>query len=230
MPASRDAAVLYVTHPIFSQHQTGPYHPERTARLRAVDHGVQDCRPPDPQAEPAESGTRRAGVGSRTGISRRGREVLSEPAADTSIPTRWWCRRVGRLRCGPPGRVPPRWRRFPRRTISRIAFLALRPPGHHATPNRAMGFCLINNIGVTAGLLASQGAKVAIVDWDVHHGNGTQAMFYRDPNVLYVSIHQFPFYPYEGRAEEVGEGRESDHREHPGAGRDRRRRLPDGLE
>ncbi len=87
-----------------------------------------------------------------------------------------------------------------------IAFLALRPPGHHATPNRAMGFCLINNVGVTAGLLASQGARVAIIDWDVHHGNGTQAMFYGDPRVLYVSLHQFPFYPYEGRAEEVGEG------------------------
>jgi acetoin utilization deacetylase AcuC-like enzyme len=69
-----------------------------------------------------------------------------------------------------------------------------------------MGFCLINNIGVTAGVLASQGQKVAIVDWDVHHGNGTQAMFYRDPRVLYVSIHQFPFYPYEGRAEEIGDG------------------------
>ena len=88
----------------------------------------------------------------------------------------------------------------------KLAFLALRPPGHHATSNRAMGFCLLNNIAVTAGLLESQGARVAIVDWDVHHGNGTQEIFYQRPNVLYVSLHQYPFYPYEGGTEEVGEG------------------------
>jgi acetoin utilization deacetylase AcuC-like enzyme len=83
----------------------------------------------------------------------------------------------------------------------------LRPPGHHARPARAMGFCLLNNIAVAAAHARARGIeRVAIVDWDVHHGNGTQEMFWRDPGVLYVSTHQFPFYPGTGDVEEVGEG------------------------
>lgn len=85
------------------------------------------------------------------------------------------------------------------------AFLSVRPPGHHAERNRAMGFCLFNNIAVTAVTLADHGERVAIVDWDVHHGNATQQMFYRDPRVLYVSTHQFPAYPGTGWHDEVGE-------------------------
>ncbi|CAN5557598.1 hypothetical protein BH09MYX1_BH09MYX1_14180 [soil metagenome] len=82
-----------------------------------------------------------------------------------------------------------------------------RPPGHHALPERAMGFCLLNNVAVAAAHARALGApRVAIVDFDVHHGNGTQEMFYRDPSVLYVSLHQFPFYPGTGSAEEIGEG------------------------
>src|SRR5206468_11309651 len=75
------------------------------------------------------------------------------------------------------------------------AFIAVRPPGHHALAGRAMGFCLINNVAVTASALAARGERVLIVDWDAHHGNGTQAIFYADPRVLYLSMHQFPFYP-----------------------------------
>ncbi|MCA9595379.1 MAG: histone deacetylase [Myxococcales bacterium] len=83
----------------------------------------------------------------------------------------------------------------------------LRPPGHHARPDRAMGFCLLNNVAVAAAHARARGAeRVLIVDWDVHHGNGTQEMFYADPNVLFVSLHQFPFYPGTGTADEVGEG------------------------
>ena len=83
----------------------------------------------------------------------------------------------------------------------------LRPPGHHARPARAMGFCLLNNIAVAAAHARSRGLeRVAIVDWDVHHGNGTQEMFWREPGVLYVSTHQFPFYPGSGDVEEIGEG------------------------
>ena len=77
----------------------------------------------------------------------------------------------------------------------------LRPPGHHARPGHAMGFCLINNVAVAAAQARAHGIdRVAIVDYDVHHGNGTQEMFYRDPHVLYVSLHQFPFYPGTGAA------------------------------
>jgi acetoin utilization deacetylase AcuC-like enzyme len=86
------------------------------------------------------------------------------------------------------------------------AFVLGRPPGHHASREQAMGFCLINNVAVTAAALANRGERVAIVDWDVHHGNGTQDIFWRDPRVLYVSVHQWPLYPGTGRSDERGDG------------------------
>ncbi len=87
------------------------------------------------------------------------------------------------------------------------ALVLLRPPGHHAERNRAMGFCLYNNIAVAAAWARARGLeRAAIVDYDVHHGNGTQAMFYDDPTVLFVSSHQFPFYPGTGAVGEIGSG------------------------
>ncbi len=82
----------------------------------------------------------------------------------------------------------------------------VRPPGHHALPAKAMGFCIFNNAAIgTAHALKSR-KKVLIVDWDVHHGNGTESMFYYSPEVLYFSTHRYPFYPGTGKAEDVGEG------------------------
>ncbi len=87
------------------------------------------------------------------------------------------------------------------------ALALVRPPGHHAEADKAMGFCLYNNIAVGAAYARSRGlSRVAIVDYDVHHGNGTQAVFYEDPSVLFVSSHQYPFWPGSGAAGETGRG------------------------
>jgi acetoin utilization deacetylase AcuC-like enzyme len=90
----------------------------------------------------------------------------------------------------------------------RNAFALVRPPGHHATPSTAMGFCLINNVAVAAHVARKQLGlrRVAIIDWDTHHGNGTQDIFYDDPDVLFISSHTYPFYPGTGHWQEMGSG------------------------
>lgn len=105
----------------------------------------------------------------------------------------------------------------------RQAFAVVRPPGHHASATRGMGFCLYNNVAIAARhLQAVHGlARILIVDWDVHHGNGTQDIFWRDPSVLFFSSHQDPFYPGSGTRQEQGEG--------PGLGFTRNCPLPAGT-
>jgi acetoin utilization deacetylase AcuC-like enzyme len=200
--------VLLVTHEAMLRHDTGPWHPERSERLAAVIRGVRSAQVDVVQVEaPAVDPLMLRTVHQPEYIEmvrRRTAEHRVDLDPDTPAGPGSW---EAALRAAGAGIAAVEHLRARR---AEVAFLAIRPPGHHALPDRAMGFCLFNNIAITARMLADEGARVAIVDWDIHHGNATQDAFLMDPDVLYVSLHQFPFYPGSGWVEEVGIG--------PGAG------------
>ncbi len=193
-------------HPLFLEHDSGPGHPERPPRLDAVRRGLREAglesalelRTPAPattdQLLRVHTEAHLAAV-----AATRGRTVRFDP--DTQAGPRSY--EAARLAAGAvAGAVDA----VLDGSLDR-AFCAVRPPGHHAEAERAMGFCLFNNVAVGAAHALARGlSRVAIVDWDVHHGNGTQEMFWRDPRVLYVSSHAYPFYPGTGALSEVGEG------------------------
>ena len=206
---SRGMRVLLITHEAMLLHDTGVWHPERSERLGAVIRGVR-AGPVEVVAidAPAIEAEALASVHLPEYVElvrTASMEHRVELDPDTPAGPGSW---EAALRAA--GSGPAAVERL-RAGEGDVAFLAIRPPGHHALADRAMGFCLFNNIAITARLLANQGERVAIVDWDIHHGNGTQDTFLMDPDVLYVSLHQFPFYPGSGWVEEVGIG--------PGAGR-----------
>lgn len=199
-------SLLLATSPRFLDHQAGFGHPERPARLEAVLAGIETAGLSDALRPFAPRPATRAELElvhtpghlrSLEELSAKGGGVIDADTA--SGPDSW---EVALLAAGA---GPDAVERLDRGE-GEAAFCAVRPPGHHATPARAMGFCLLNNVAVTAAVLAGRGERVAILDWDNHHGNGTQDVFWSDGRVLYASLHQWPFYPGTGALEERGTG------------------------
>jgi len=197
-------SILVGSHPQFALHDTGPGHPERPSRLEAVAVGIAQSGVLDAvesfEPTPAPTAAIRAVHPGRylQAIEERCHTGGGHIDADTIVSTDSYDALLLSAGAGLDAIARLEEGRH------RAAFLAIRPPGHHATPTRAMGFCLVNNVAVAARSLADRGERVLVVDYDAHHGNGTQDAFYNDPNVVYVSLHEYPLYPGTGALSEIG--------------------------
>ena len=199
-------SVPLFTHPAMLDHAPGAGHPESPARLKAVldaldDAGLGGDRRAATPAEvvdlervhPAGYVARLLGASPDRGLHQLDVDTVLSPG---SVPS-------ARLAAGAAIDAV----RAVARGETRRAFAAVRPPGHHAEPDRAMGFCLFSSVAVAARVAQAEGmARVAVVDFDVHHGNGTQAAFEDDDSLFLASIHQMPLYPGSGAADETGVG------------------------
>ena len=190
-------------HPLFEGHDPGLGHPERPARYSAVERAVAASGAPVERASEAPRGDLEqvhdaVYLAAVERLAAAGGGHLDPDTAVNDVSFRAAALASGAAVAAVDAVVDGEVDR---------AFCGGRPPGHHAERARAMGFCLINHASVAAAhARRSSAVRVAILDWDAHHGNGTQAIFYDDPSVLYVSLHQWPFYPGTGAAAERGAG------------------------
>jgi acetoin utilization deacetylase AcuC-like enzyme len=198
--------ILVATHPAFARHDTGHGHPERSERLDAVATGLLDADLHDavtmfvPDAAPIE--LVKAVHPGRYLLALEELSITGGGHIDADTVASADSYEAAMLAAGAGLDAIDRLDRGE----GEAAFCAVRPPGHHATRARPMGFCLINNVAVAAHALAERGERVLIVDYDAHHGNGTQDVFYSDPRVVYVSMHEYPLYPGTGALDETGAG------------------------
>ena len=197
-------SVAYISDPVYLAHETGPWHPESPERLRAIERHIAVLKKDLISISPirvSEEILKLVHPAEHIEMVKTHCEMEEPIDADTICSRRSFdaaCTAVGAgivgidtIRHGDAVRL----------------FCAVRPPGHHATTTQSMGFCLFNNIAIAARYAQKSGyGRVAIVDFDVHHGNGTQEIFYTDPTVLYLSTHQSPAYPGTGMATERGAG------------------------
>ncbi len=197
---------LYFRHRSSLEHETGP-HPENAGRIRAIEAALEAAGWPgvEPVAAPEADRAAIERVHDRAHVERIERFCAAGGGlidADTVAVAASWeaaLRAAGAAVSGAERLLAGE---------SEFAFCGMRPPGHHAERGRAMGFCLLNNAAIAAAhaIAACDAERVLILDWDVHHGNGTAEIFAADGDVLYASIHQSPLYPGTGRADEVGTG------------------------
>ncbi|MEZ5352414.1 MAG: histone deacetylase [Bryobacteraceae bacterium] len=208
MPEPTPAKLALLLDPVYRAHDTGPGHPESPGRYDAVTKALTPfVKTTRPVARRAATEEELALCHSRKYIAlaqediAAGRDHLS--TGDTSVGKATWkvaLDAVGGVLNAVDAVMNGQ---------ARSAFCAVRPPGHHATPSRGMGFCVFNNVAIAARYARKVHGveRVLIADWDVHHGNGTQDVFYRDASVFFFSTHQHPWYPGTGMHNERGEGK-----------------------
>jgi acetoin utilization deacetylase AcuC-like enzyme len=197
--------LILISSERFAEHQTPPGHPERSERATVMEAAATRWRETGGQVVAPREATKEQlrRVHDAQYIQRISETAGQATALDPDTYTSPESYEIALLAAG--SAVDAVERVMGDSHTS--AFALVRPPGHHAERGRAMGFCLFNNIAVAAAHARTLGAaRVAIVDFDVHHGNGTQHIFDRDPSVLYISTHQYPYYPGTGAADEIGTG------------------------